>query len=78
MMAAFVFVQLGGTGLDPQKIHTALHAVSGVKTVHMVAGPVDLILFVEAPDQAGLAKAIMGIRAVNGVTSTDTRVVFPF
>jgi DNA-binding Lrp family transcriptional regulator len=78
MTAAFVFVQLGVDAHDPQKIHSELHAVSGVKTVHMVAGPVDLILYVEVPDQAALTKTLMGIRAVHGVASTDTRIVFPF
>jgi uncharacterized protein with GYD domain len=77
MTAAYVFVQVAGSNLDPEKIHSALHAISGVKTVHVVAGPVDMILFVETPDQAGLTKAIMGIRGVSGVASTDTRIVFP-
>ena len=79
MKAAFVFVQMavsGGWG-GMQKLHGALHAIPGVKTVHFLAGPTDVILFVEGADQAALAETIGKVRGVKGVSSTDTRIVWP-
>jgi len=79
MMAAFVFVQMavsgGWEGMDA--LDRALHAVSGVKTVHFVAGPTDIIVFAEGADQAALADTLGKIRGVKGVASTDTRIVWP-
>jgi DNA-binding Lrp family transcriptional regulator len=79
MMSAFVFVQVGDTGdWDGMKeLHDALHAVAGVKTVHFVAGPTDVIVFVDAADQPALVETLGAIRAVKGVASTDTRIVWP-
>ncbi len=79
MMSAFVFIQVAGLAdrNDARALHDALHAVSGVKTVHFVAGPTDMVVFVEAADQAALMEAVGNIRAVKGVASTDTRIVMP-
>ena len=79
MMAAFVFVQAEGTRNweEMGALHMALHAVSGVKTVHFVAGPTDIILFVEAADMAALGQIVGKLRGVKGVASTDTRLVLP-
>ena len=66
------------SGLDRRsRTHGALHAVSGVKTIHFVAGPTFLIDFVEAADQTALMEALGKLRAVKGVASTDTRIVMP-
>jgi uncharacterized protein with GYD domain len=59
-----------------QELHQALHAVAGVKTVHLLIGPTDAIAFVEVADQAALAQTVMKLRAVKGVASTDTRIVW--
>ncbi len=79
MMAAFVFVQMAGSGgwEDIDALHEALHAVAGVKTVHFLAGPTDVIVFVEGADQAALADTLGLLRGVKGVGSTDTRIVWP-
>ena len=79
MLSAFVFIIVTGLGdvTSARKLHDALHAVSGVKTVHYVAGPTDIVVFVEAADQAALMKTLGELRAVNGVASTDTRIVMP-
>ena len=79
MMSAFVFIQVGETGSwdEMRALHDALHAVTGVKTVHFLAGPTDVIVFVDAADQPSLAEALGAIRAVKGVASTDTRIVWP-
>ncbi len=79
MMAAFVFVQMAGSGgwAEIDALHEALHAVAGVKTVHFLAGPTDVIVFVEGADQAALADTLGLLRGVKGVGSTDTRIVWP-
>lgn len=79
MMAAFVFVQMAGSGgwEEIDSLHEALHAVAGVKTVHFLAGPTDVIVFVEGADQAALADTLGLLRGVKGVGSTDTRIVWP-
>ena len=79
MMAAFVFVQMAVSGgwEDMNTLHEALHAVAGVKTVHFVTGPTDIIIFVEGADQAAFADTLGMIRGVKGVASTDTRIVWP-
>ena len=79
MTAAFVFVQIGGTGgaTNVRAIHDALHAINGVKTVHLVAGPIDAIVFIEVADQMELMKTVGEIRATSGVATTDTRIVLP-
>lgn len=76
MTSAYVKIQIGNT-TDLKGIHSALHAIPGVKAVHFLAGPTDVIAFVDVADQAGLMDAIGKIRAVKGVASTDTRIVIP-
>jgi nitrate reductase NapAB chaperone NapD len=79
MVAAFILIQVAsavGWGNAPS-IHTALHAVPGVKTVHFLAGSTDIIVYLEAPSQEGLIDILGKIRAVKGVGSTDTRIVLP-
>lgn len=78
MVAAFVFVQVASTAswADASAMHGALHAVPGVKTVHFLAGPTDIILFVEAADQKALMESVVKVRGVKGVASTDTRPVW--
>ena len=79
MVSAFVLVQLSVSGglTNVRTIHDNLHAVSGVKTVHILAGPTDAIVFLDAADQAELMRAVGEMRAVSGVASTDTRIVLP-
>lgn len=76
MMSAYVKIQIGNA-TDMKGIHAALHAIPGVKSVHFLAGPTDVIAFVDVADQAGMMDAIGKIRAVKGVASTDTRIVVP-
>lgn len=74
MVSAYIFVQVAA-GTDARKVHDALHAVAGVKTVHNVAGPVDAIVFVDAASVAALMETIGKMRATPGVAGTDTRIV---
>jgi DNA-binding Lrp family transcriptional regulator len=78
MNAAFVFIQVAVSGLnDLRGLHKSLHAVPNVKTVHLLAGPTDMIAYVEAADQAALMETLGKIRGTKGVASTDTRIVWP-
>ncbi len=79
MTAAFVFVQIGNlTAInDMRELHKALHAIPGVKTVHLLTGPTDMIVYVESSDQTGLMETIGKIRGAKGVAATDTRIVMP-
>jgi nitrate reductase NapAB chaperone NapD len=79
MVGAIILIQVAsavGWGNAPA-IHNALHAVPGVKTVHFLTGPTDIVVYAEATNQDGLMDIIGKIRAVKGVGSTDTRVVLP-
>ncbi len=78
MTSAFVFIQVEASGLsDLRELHKSLHAVPGVKTVHLLAGPTDMIAFAEVADQAALMETLGKIRGTKGVASTDTRMVWP-
>ncbi len=77
MTAAFVFIQLVGDSIDVRNIHNSLHAISGVKTVHLLSGPTDMIVYLEIPDQKALMDAILKMHGIKGVGHTDTRIVFP-
>ena len=75
--SAFVLITVSGGMTEASALHGALHAIAGVKTVHFLAGPTDIIVYVEAADQTALIEITGKIRAVNGVASTDTRIVWP-
>jgi DNA-binding Lrp family transcriptional regulator len=77
MTSAFVLLQLSSSGglANIRTLHDELHAIAGVKTVHIVAGPTDVIVYVEAADERDLMRTVGEIRAKSGVSSTDTRIV---
>lgn len=79
MTAAFMLLQLNlmGTAADARALHDSIHAVAGVKTVHFVAGPTDMIVFLETQDLHTLMEAAGKIRSLKGVSSSDTRIVLP-
>jgi len=53
-----------------------LQRIKGVKSVHVVTGPYDLIVFVEAKDLDTLSSAIVDdIHKVKGVVDTNTAIV---
>ena len=79
MVAAFVLIQVASAvgWSNAPAIHNALHAVPGVKTVHFLTGPTDIIIYVEAASNEVLMDILGKVRAVKGVGGTDTRVVLP-
>ncbi len=79
MVGAFVFIQVSGLSseADASNVHKALHAVPGVKTVHFLLGPTDVVVYIESADAGAMMDSIGKMRAVKGVASTDTRMVMP-
>jgi len=57
MTQAYILIEaLPGKGIDLVNI---AKEIKGVKTVHLVTGPYDVILFVEAPDLKALGELIV-------------------
>jgi len=53
-----------------------LKKVQGVKSVHVVTGPYDVIVFVEAKNLTTLTNTVLDrIHKVNGVVDTNTAIV---
>ncbi len=79
MVGAFVFIQVTGLSSpkDASNVHKALHAIPGVKTVHFLMGPTDVVAYIEAADQNALFEGVGKMRAVKGIANTDTRMVMP-
>jgi hypothetical protein len=79
MVGAFVFITVAaGTAWgDAATMHSSLHAVPGVKGVFFLSGAVDVLAQVEAADQKALMESLGKIRAVKGVATTDTRMIWP-
>ena len=75
MAAAYVLmtVEAGKVG----KALTGVKAIRGVKTAHAVAGPHDIIAFVEGDNLEQLGqRVLLEIHNLSGVRSTVTAVVF--
>jgi hypothetical protein len=79
MVAAFVFVRVAAatSWADASAMHSALHAIPGVKTVYFLMGPTDVVLLAEAADMKTLIETVGKVRAVKGVAETDSRMVLP-
>ena len=73
MSAAYVFIQ--SAVKDPRGVAPAMRAIAGVKQAHALAGPTDFIAYVEGENQDAIAEAVLAIRALEGVATTDTRFV---
>ncbi|MEM2192714.1 MAG: Lrp/AsnC ligand binding domain-containing protein [Candidatus Hadarchaeales archaeon] len=53
-----------------------LQKIKGVKSVHVVTGPYDIIVFVEAKDLATISSTVVEeIHKVKGVVDTNTALV---
>jgi uncharacterized protein with GYD domain len=69
--SAYILIEaLPGKGLD---LVNMAKGIKGVKTVHLVTGPYDVIMFVEAPDLKSLGDMIVKrIQATGFVARTLT------
>jgi DNA-binding Lrp family transcriptional regulator len=53
-----------------------LRRLTGVKSVHIVTGPYDLVVFVEAKDLSMLTNTVVsGIHKIKGIVDTNTAIV---
>ncbi len=78
MVSAFILIGAGsGSSADVRAAHTAAHAIDGVKTFHLLAGPADAIVYVEVPDMNGLMQVVGKLHGIPGIAHTDTRIVMP-
>ena len=59
-----------------RQVSKDLKRVQGVKSVHVVTGPYDVIVFVEAKDLATITDTVLDrIHKVKGVVDTNTAIV---
>ncbi len=59
-----------------KQVAKELQGLRGVKSVHVVTGPYDIIVFVEAKDLDILTSTVVeGIHKVKGVVDTNTAIV---
>jgi DNA-binding Lrp family transcriptional regulator len=70
MVEAFLLIQCEmGTG---EKVTQEVRAVPGVKLVHYVTGPYDLIARAAADDLPALSQLVDQVQLVGGITRTMT------
>ncbi|MEM2874970.1 MAG: Lrp/AsnC ligand binding domain-containing protein [Candidatus Hadarchaeales archaeon] len=59
-----------------KQVAKEMKALKGVKSVHVVTGPYDIIVFVEAPNLETLTNTIVGgIHRIKGIVDTNTAIV---
>jgi nitrate reductase NapAB chaperone NapD len=74
MAAAYVLMQLQRS--TPQNVLQAIRNIAGVKHAHALAGPTDVIAFVEGADQAALLTTLGALRNLEGIANSDTRIAW--
>ena len=75
-MAISAFVLIDVTGNHTKSAYKTLTRIQGVKTLHAVTGPFDLIAQVEAETIEELNDIVLSrIRSVDGITKTSTALV---
>jgi DNA-binding Lrp family transcriptional regulator len=77
MFAAYVLIDLN-IEVDFPETLDAIRSIPGVKQAHLVVGPADCIAFVESETSEEGLDALKKIRAVKGVSKTDTRTASVF
>jgi len=59
-----------------KKVAEELQKLENIKSVHVVTGPYDLIVFTEAKDLPTLTNVVIeGIHQIDGVEDTNTAIV---
>ena len=59
-----------------RQVSKELEGLRGVKSVHVVTGPYDIIVFVEAKDLGTLTNTVVeGTHKIKGVVDTNTAIV---
>ena len=71
-MRAYVFIDVEG---DPTEVVSSLRDIPGVKEADALFGPADAVAHIEAPDEAALTELVLQMYDIEGLSSTDTRIV---
>jgi DNA-binding Lrp family transcriptional regulator len=72
-MAASAYVLVNISGPQTKGAVGKIRKVKGVKSAHIVAGPFDLVVFVEGKSQEEIGELVISrIRKTQGVTNTVT------
>ncbi len=71
-MRAYVFIDVEG---DPTEVVNSLRDIPGVKEADALFGPADAVAHIEALDEAGLMEVILQMYDIEGLSSTDSRIV---
>ncbi len=59
-----------------RQVSKDIEGLRGVKSVHVVTGPYDIVVFVEAKDLGILTNTVVeGIHKIKGVVDTNTAIV---
>lgn len=59
-----------------RQVAEELKELQGIKSVHVVTGPYDIIVFVEAKELGSLTNTVVkGIHKIKGVVDTNTAIV---
>jgi len=59
-----------------RQVSKDIEGLRGVKSVHVVTGPYDIVVFVEAKDLGILTNTVVeGIHRIKGVVDTNTAIV---
>jgi DNA-binding Lrp family transcriptional regulator len=73
MMAASSYVLINLSGPQTKNAVNKIKRIKGVKSAHIVAGPHDLIAFVEGKNEKEIGDLVISkIRKTQGVTNTVT------
>ncbi|HEX3034192.1 MAG TPA: Lrp/AsnC ligand binding domain-containing protein [Thermodesulfobacteriota bacterium] len=72
-MSASAYVLINISGPQTKNAVSRINRIKGVKSAHIVAGPYDLVAFVEGENQQEIGELVISkIRKTQGVTNTVT------
>ena len=76
MVTAFVLIEVA-VG-RAKEIAQSLPKIEGVKSVHLVSGPYDIIAIVEGAELGSIGQVVSQIRAIPGISRTTSCIVAEF
>ena len=72
-MSASAYVLISIEGNKVKHVLNGLSKIKGVKSAHVVAGPYDIIAFIEAKDLESLGNTVVSnVRKISGIVQTMT------
>ena len=72
-MSASAYVLISIEGNKVKHVLNGLSKIKGVKSAHVVAGPYDIIAFIEAKDLESLGNTVISnVRKISGIVQTMT------